>query len=216
MNEAADEPEKIDPRIICFDDPHAAEIFEKSVSRLIGALAEQSQSMYLHEENVLRMNHGETWVRSARATDSDATMHRISAEWTIPYKNIADNDLSLIARSVLPVSEEMQKQFARNVYGVVGAAAVKVGNVVDATASGSIAESFVEMMSKVELGVGRDGTVSMPQLHLHPSMFDRVKAAMDTISPELEAELERLKAVKTREAYAREDARKAKFKGGSQ
>lgn len=212
MDDATDQPAKFDPRVICFDDPHAAEIFEKSVSRLIGALAEQSRSIYMHEENVLRMNHGETWVRSARATDSDTTMHRISAEWTIPFKDIADNDLSLIARSILPVSEEMQKQFAENIYGLVGAAAAKIGNVVDAAASGSIAESFVEMMSKIELGVGRDGTVSMPQLHLHPSMFDRVKAAMETISPELEAELERLKAVKTQEAYAREDARKAKFK----
>jgi hypothetical protein len=116
----------------------------------------------------------------------------------------------------LPVSEEMQKQFAQNIYGVVGAAAAKVGNVVDAAASGSIAESFVEMMSKVELGFGRDGTVSMPQFHLHPSTFDRVKAAMETISPELEAKLERLKAVKTQEAYAREDARRAKFKSASQ
>jgi hypothetical protein len=91
MNEAANETEKIDPRIICFDDPNAAEKFEKSVSRLIGALAEQSRSMYLHEENVLRVAHGETWVHSARATDSEATMHRISAEWTIPFKEIAGN-----------------------------------------------------------------------------------------------------------------------------
>ena len=204
--------EKIDPRVICFEDSLAAESFDISFNKLIGQMAEQSRSLYLNEDNILRMSHGETWVHSARTTDTDAQLHRISSEWTIPFKEIADNDLGLIRRCILPVSEDMQKQFAQNVYGMVGASATKVGNVVDAAESGSIAQSFVEMMSKIELGVGRDGTVSMPQLHLHPSMFDKVKAAMDSISPELEAELERIKAVKTQEAYAREDTRKAKFK----
>jgi hypothetical protein len=79
-------------------------------------------------------------------------MHTISAEWTIPFKDIADNDLNLIARTILPMNDEMEKQFAINMYAVVGAAAEKVGNVVSARAAGSFSQSMLEMFKKIELG----------------------------------------------------------------
>lgn len=212
MDDADTTSPEPDPRFRCFERPDEAAAVEMSVAKLLGKLQMQSQAMFVDEENILRMNHGAGWIHSAREEDPDTTMHHISAEWVIPFKDLADNDLGLIARSILPISEGMQRQFAENMYGVVGAAAEKVGNVVDARAAGSFPQSMLEMMKKIELGVDRDGNVSMPQTHVSAETFERMKSEFENVSPELEAEFERVKAEKVQAALHKEAERKARFK----
>ena len=201
-----------DPRIRCFERPADDEAFERSVTALIARLQERSRKTFVSEHNVLRMNHGSNWVHSARNPEPDTSMHTLSSEWTIPFKDIAENDLGLIGRTILPVSKEMDKQFAQNMYGVVGAAAQKIGNVVDAKTAGSFGASMLEMFRKLELGVDRDGNVSMPQMHVGPDLYARLPEEMSKVPPEINAEIERVKAKKIQDALDREVERKAKFK----
>lgn len=212
MTHTNDATEEVDPRFRCFELAGAEEAFEVSVASLLAKMQASSRQMFVNQQNVLRMNHGGTWVHAASDPEPDTSMHTISAEWVIPFKDIADNDLSLIARSLIPLNEEMEKQFALNMYGLVGAAAEKVGNVVDAKAAGSFAASMLEMLRKIELGVDRDGTVSMPQLHVGPQMAERIAEELKNVPPELEAEIEQVKAEKIQAALDREAERKAKFK----
>lgn len=205
-----------DPRVICFERKEEDAAFEHAVNKLISALQEQARATFVSEHNVLRMNHGGDWVHSASEAEPGTTMHQISAEWLIPFKDIADNDLTLIARTIRPISEDMQKQFAQNMYAVVGAAAEKVGNVVDAKAAGSFAQSMLELFSKIELGVDRDGNISMPQIHVRPETYERIVAEMQAVPAEIEAQIEKVKALKIQEALEKEAARKAKFKRPSQ
>lgn len=201
-----------DPRISCFERADDLGAFELSVTKLIGRLHEREQSIFVSPHNVLRMNHGSQWVHSARAPEPDTSMHSISTEWLIPFKDIADNDLSLIARAIQPISEDMSRQFAQRMYGVVSAAAESVGNVVDAKIAGSVTASLIEMMSKIELGVDRDGNVSMPQIHVGPEAYDKLAKALENLEPEVAAELERLKKEKSQQALEREAERRAKFR----
>jgi hypothetical protein len=212
MSDTNDSAEEADPRFRCFERAGDEKEFETSVAKLLGKMQADSRQMFVSQHNVLRMNHGGTWVHAASHPEPDTSMHTISAEYIIPFKDIADNDLSLIARSILPLNEEMEKQFAVNMYGVIGAAADKVGNVVDAKATGSIASSMLEMLRKIELGVGRDGTVSMPQIHVGPEMAERITKELNNVPPDIEAEIQQVKAEKVQEALDREAARKAKFK----
>ena len=205
-------PADLDPRIRCFERPADDEAFERSVTALIARLQERSRKTFVSEHNVLRMNHGSNWVHSARNPEPDTSMHTLSSEWTIPFKDIAENDLGLISRIILPVSEEMDKQFAQNMYGVVGAAAQKIGNVVDAKTAGSFGASMLEMFRKLELGVDRDGNVSMPQMHVGPDLYARLPEEMSKVPPEINAEIERVMAEKIQDALNREVERKAKFK----
>ena len=175
-------------------------------------LQEKSRKTFVSEHNVLRMNHGSNWVHSARNPEPDTSMHTLSSEWTIPFKDIAENDLGLIGRTILPVSEEMDKQFAQSMYGVVGAAAQKVGNFVDAKTAGSFGASMLEMFRKLELGVDRDGNVSMPQMHVGPDLYVRLPEEMSKVPPDINAEIKRVKAEKIQDALDREAKRKAKFK----
>lgn len=139
-------------------------------------------------------------------------MHSISSEWLIPFRAIADNDLGLIARSIFPVCEDMSRQFVQNMYGAVGAAAGRVGNIVDAKDAGSVGASLIEMMSKIELGVDRDGNVSMPQIHAGPEAYDKLVDAMQNMEPDEAEKFERLRQEKSQQALDREAKRRAKFR----
>jgi hypothetical protein len=209
---AAAEP---DPRFRCFERTKDEEVFETSFAALLSKMQATSRQMFVSQENILRMNHGGTWVHAAREPEPDTLMHTMSTEWMIPFKDIAENDLTLIARTILPINQEMEKQFAHNMYGLVSATAEKVGNVVDAKAIGSFAKSMLEMFRKIELGVDRNGAISMPQIHVGPEMAERIAKELQSVPPELEAEIEQVKAEKVQQAFEREAKRKAKFKSAT-
>jgi len=204
--------EKEDPRIICFSKGADEAAFEVSFTRLLSKLQERSRRMFVGERNVLRLNHGQSWQHSARDPEPETSLSVISAEWTIPFQPLADNDLGLIGLTLLPLNEEVEKQFSHSMYGVVGKAAEKAGNVVDARKEGSFGLAMLEMFKKIELGVDRDGKVSMPQMHVGPDLYDRLPDEIAKTPPEVEAEIEQLKAQKIADALKREAERKANFK----
>lgn len=206
----------LDPRVFCFARPSESEGFDLAVTKLMAMLQERARAAYVSPHNIMRMTHGQSMAPLLRENAGDVSMHRISAEWHIPFKDLVENDLSLIGRSLVPVNEDMARQFAQNFYGVVGAAAEQVGNVVDAQAAGSVAASMVEMMSKIELGVDRDGNVVMPQIHAGSEAFEKLVDATENMDSELAAAFERLKHEKSQQALDREASRRAKFKVADQ
>jgi hypothetical protein len=212
MAKNEESPESPDPRVICFQAKEDEAAFDRSLMKLMGAMQDQTRAKFVNEHNVLRMNHGGGWRHTARAEEPETTMHHISSEMTIPFKDIVENDLNLIGRTILPVSDDIQRQFSQNIYGVVGAAAEKVGNVVDSREVGSFAQSMLEMLRKIEFGVDRDGNVSMPEIHIHPDNYERIVAEMQSVPPDVQAEIERVKASKIEAALGQESERKAKFK----
>lgn len=182
------------------------------MTSLIRKMQKKSRDMFISEHNILHMNHGKHWIHAALEEKPDTTMHTISAEWIIPFKGIAENDLTLIEQTILPINEDMERQFAQNLYGTVGAAAEKVGNVVNAGEHVSFPHSMLEMFRKIEFGVDRDGNISMPQIHVGPAAYERIAREIQNVPPELEAEIEKVKAEKIQMAFDREAERKAKFK----
>lgn len=212
MSDESSPAAKPDPRIFCFERPQDEEAFERSVTKLVGQLNERTREVLISRQNVMRMNHGRNWVHSARDPEPDTSMHSITAEWLIPFREIADNDLSLIGRSIRQMSEEMSRQFAQNMYRMLGEVCERVGNVVSAKNAGSVSQSLIEMMSKIELGVDRDGNVSMPQIHAGEEAHAKLVAELGNMPLEVSAELERLRLEKTREALEREAERRAKFR----
>lgn len=212
MTRTTSEHEDRDPRFWCFDDPAKEQAFEKTLMALVAQMQKQSRQTFVNEQNFLRLNHGGRWVHSASECDSDTSMQTISAETSIPFQDIADNDLTLIARTIMPMNEEMDRQFAKFLYGVVGAAAEKVGNVVNAQKGDSISLSMLEIFRKIDFGVDRNGNVTLPQIHVGSEMFERIKKEMDDVPAEISAQIEQVKAEKTRDALAKEAERRAKFK----
>jgi hypothetical protein len=180
--------------------------------KLLDSLRETQRRQFISEKNVMRYQHGGRWHHPANSDAADVRNHHFEAVWHIPYKNLVDNDLSLIRRSLNEMGTSMDEQFATAMYAMVRDAAASVGNVVDAKATGSIAESFLEMLRKVEVGVDRDGTISMPQLHVHPDTWVKMEEELRRQPPEFGAEVERIQAEKAAAAFEREAARKSRYK----
>jgi hypothetical protein len=201
-----------DPRFKCFENKAAVRMFDESVSRLLRDMQAEARDKYVSKDNILRMNHGGSWMHAAREDEVVDSTRVISTEWTIPFKEISEIDLGLIARTISPVNEEMERQFAVNMYEVIGASVEKIGNVVDAGEGVSIGEKIIEMLRRVEFGVDRSGNVSLPQLHVSPEMAKRLSDEWRKVSPETEAEIEKIKLRKTEEALLREAERKARFR----
>lgn len=201
-----------DPRIICFERKEDIAAFDASLSKLLSVMQKRAQQSFINEENVLRMNHGGSWIHTARESESDTKLHTLSAEWQIPYKEIANNDLSLISKTVISVHNNMLEQFTKNMYDVIGDAAENVGNSVTTDQNQSFAVTFLEILRKIELGVDKDGNVCMPQIHVGMQLAKRIEQDLNNIDPHLAAEIEKVKATKIEEAQVTERKRKSKFK----
>ncbi|WP_232821145.1 hypothetical protein [Dyella sp. C11] len=86
-----------------------------------------------------------------------------------------------------------------------------VGNVVQSRENAPIWELFYEALEKIELVVGINGEVEMPQIHVGEKAFEDLKNSIANAPPDFTQKLDELKAKKRDEAYAREAARRAKF-----
>lgn len=210
--EAANAKEFESRRIICFDDSAAIEAFDRSFTELLQERNRQAIETLLPQENVQRFNHGGNWERPIRSGAPDTTMRTLSAKWELPWQALVDNDLSVIERSVGPIMTSMSSQFAEMLYGVVGAAAEKVGNVVNAKEQPSMAEAMLAMFQKIEFGVDHEGKVSMPQMHVGMDMGKRLVATLESQPPEFQERINQIIADKTKSALAVEAARRARFK----
>lgn len=201
-------------RVFCFVDDAEIAGFDRAYMAMMNELRKRRTSMYIDENNVLQYIHGANWVRAGRDEDDGPAMQTLSTEWTVPFKALADNDLALIEDGLNKTVEALSAQFARSIYSVVGAAAEKVGNVVSRSETGSNAQSFLEMLKKIEFGVDRDGNVSLPQMHVGPDMGEKLLEELKAQPPEFSEEVERVKAERTQLALQKEAERKAKFKAG--
>jgi hypothetical protein len=104
----------------------------------------------------------------------------------------------------------MQRQFAAMMYSTISEACDASGNTIDAQKEGSLLDSYVAMLEKIEFAVDERGNVEMPQIH-PPELAERITAALKGAPPEFQEKVEQLKQKKASEATEREAARRAKF-----
>jgi hypothetical protein len=117
----------------------------------------------------------------------------------------------VLDRAFAHISEVMQRQFADMMYSTISEACDASGNIVDAQREGSLLNSFMAMLEKIELDVDKHGNVHMPQIHAPPGIVQRMMSELEAAPPEFQDKVEQLKQKKILEATEREAARKAKF-----
>ncbi len=92
MAEISETPENPDPRVFCFQSKEDEAAFDQSLMKLMAVMQDRTRADFVSEHNILRMSHGGSWRHSAREEEPDTTMHQITSEMTIPFKEIADNE----------------------------------------------------------------------------------------------------------------------------
>lgn len=194
-----------------FIDEAGAAAFTSAFTRMLAEQAKLAVSQYTSDENTMRLRHGGEWQHPGAPEAVGTGMQPHSAVIATDFKELVDHDLGAIDRAAKQLVDSLGKQFAQMVYSTVAASCDQTGNVVDAKASGSLTEAFLKGIEKVEFSVDRNGQVRLPEVHLHPTAFAHMKAALETAPPEFAARMEAIKASKTADALKREEERKAKF-----
>lgn len=203
-------------KVRCFARDDAVAEFQTAVQDLLGRIAQARTRQYVAPENTQRFNHGGRWVRAAAETgDLDGNLETMSAGFEISFKDIAENNLSVLPKLTAAVTESLERQFTTSLFSKVSDAADGVGNVVQAPGHESIAAAWLEMMRKIEFGVDVEGNVSLPTCYVGTDFGPKLMAELEKQPPEFREELERIKAEKSEAALAREAERKAKFKSSS-
>jgi len=196
-----------------FSDRGVARAFYVALTGHIGKRREEMVGAFIKPGNMHRFRHGGDWSNpnAPQAFGGHMEQHGFTAETS--NESIRQNDLEAISRLVDTVAVEMGRQFTQMFYRTTSDACDSVGNVVDAQASGSLAEAFLEVLEKIEFMADRNGKVSMPELHVGSDVGSRLLALKDNAPPGFNEKVEALQARKIQEAKAREVERKAKFVG---
>lgn len=206
-----DGPHTTDPRLWCFERPDADQAFDRAFTRLLSQRQAERQRHFVDAANILYLHHGHTWVR-AQSGNAEPAFLTISAEYLVPNKAVVDNDLGVIERCLNPVSEEMAQQFAKNVYQTLNEEIGRAGQVIDGNNFDTLADAYLAMLEKISFSVGRDGNVSLPEMHVGTEQHERMVDLLRNSPSGFRDRLEELMARKFQAAIEEEAKRKARFR----
>ena len=186
--------------------------FHTSFNHMLRDISEKNRNQVLDPNNTLRYYHGRSWISHNATEPKDATtMIEVSHEMEISMRQIADGDFSILERNLNELAEKFHKSLMQNLYQCAGDAADRVGNTVSAK-DRPFSDAFLDLLNKIEFGVDRQGNVSRPEIHMHPSMVEKAFADMRSRGPEYEAEVNKIGEEKAKAALQKEAERKARFR----
>jgi hypothetical protein len=183
--------------------------FNKEVTRRL----REAQESLVDSNNMQRFTHGRTW-QSHQSHDPDGVSeltthkHQIS----VKFEDVILGRIATVPDTLNELFQAMYESFARSLYKTVSDACDQSGNVVNA--SDGMAKAFLDMLEKIEFSVDRNGTVSLPQIHVGPGGIELFQSNAEMNSPEFKAASEEIIKRKSIEALDRESERKAKFVRG--
>tara|TARA_R110001606_G_scaffold358188_2_gene509744 strand:+ start:154 stop:522 length:369 start_codon:yes stop_codon:yes gene_type:complete len=115
-------------------------------------------------------------------------------------------------KHIVGMTEGVHKLFMRSLYETVHEATERSGNIVDVKEIGSIPEAFLEMLRRIEFSVSQDGSISRPEVHLSPDMYEKFAKEIEGQDEQYKKEIENITRIKETEAIERESARKSRFR----
>ncbi|WP_148041037.1 hypothetical protein [Montanilutibacter psychrotolerans] len=193
--------------------PKAFKEFMEAFSEKIGEAQKAATSSFVSNANIHRLRHGASWNIDPTGSSERESFEIISAEFVVRLSDIANNDISALARAINEISEAMHGAFAKRMYSVIGQAAESVGNSVSAKDHASLSDAMYAAIEKVQFASDRFGRVTPPTMHVSPETGRQLNELEAKSSPETKARFEALLAAKTQAAIDAEVVRKGRFVG---
>lgn len=189
-------------------------LFGSALLSLAIKMHRESMSHLVSDENVHSFRHGRRWLMLRENEAEESSFKEVGVELTIEYEKILNNEMSHFFDFLDKFIEGFTSQTTQRLFQVVSDSCEKVGNIVNRKEFMSDAEAFIEMIEKVELFVGDDGQVHLPQIHMGEGMAEHFVKNLELHGEELKQKVEEIIEEKTKSAFEKDKRRKDKFKGG--
>lgn len=189
-------------------------VFTNSLNEYIINKNKEKMLHFSDDKNTYSLHHGRLMGNSNEKLDSELTKH--SVEVTYDTNDVLEYKIETMYSFIDEISSKMSDQMKQTIYKVLNQTCEKTGNVVNAKESKkSNPELFLEMLEKIELSVNEFGEISLPDIHLHPSIARKFFDDLKDAGKEFEEKVKLLKNRKRQEAIQKEKERVAKYKGVS-
>jgi hypothetical protein len=194
-------------------------IFQKESSAFMQSLAKdlndrlkKEQSLFISVSNMQSFNHGMRWQSHNSSNPDDiSNLKTVKNQITIEKSDLLAYNVDVIERTIMNMCDSMSTAFMREMYATLSQACDTSGQTVDARGKG-LAESFIEMLEKLEFSVDQDGNPQMPSIHVGTGGFKELMNDPKFKDPDFEAKVEEITQRKKAEALERERDRIAKFR----
>lgn len=113
-------------------------------------------------------------------------------ELTIKFDDLIEHNLVAMKTALIEIVNTMHASIMTVFYSNVKETAESVGNTLSLKDTGSNAIAFLEVLKKIEFGIGKDGKPSLPQIHASPEMVDAFLSDLRSQGPEFEQEVEQI------------------------
>lgn len=184
---------------------------QAAVTSAISSIASRRVNEIIPEENTRRFMHGGGWSTPASPELEHDELVTIEDRFELKWEAITSHDLSAMLAAIAGIGNRMADQQIRLMFQTVSRICDKSGNVVSAVEK-SMPEAFMEMLEKIEFGVGADGEVSLPSIFVGPDMGNRIVEELMQQPPEFQAKAQALIEEKKASALADEKLRLERFK----
>ena len=186
--------------------------FDKALTALIENTSREERKKIIPSENVMRYSHGIKLLSvSSEGSDEESEMEIHSAETIINMSDIREHNLSALPSFLRDIIGKMNDSFQKMMYRTVSEACDKSGNIINAKEHEGSSDVFLATLKKIEFGVGRDGKVSLPEFHVGPGVYEKLRREAESKGQNFKNEVDKVIEEKSKAALEREENRLARF-----
>lgn len=192
------------------DSKRTAEV-NREIAIIIREAIQRLRRERMARENELGYLHGDAYSSISTSDPEYSAFFAHQAEYTTPFERVRHHDLDSLLNFINSLTNEMHRQFLQTMYETLRQSTQKSGNLVNSKDHPDPADAFLAALEKIELSVGRDGKVSLPEFHSGSEAYEKMMTALKAKGPQFEAAVEALIAQKTQAALDREEKRLVKY-----
>ena len=152
---------------------------------------------------------GSTMVREDGVRD-ETQMKKISAPISIKYDDIPGLSCPDLLMKLDEVAHELADQQAKHFYETIKECVDKSGRAKNAGGKAFSKEMYLDLMRGITLHFDHDGNPRLPQLHVSPAAYPKIKNVLDqaSLDPEFIKAYQQIISEKREEFRVREGSRK--------
>ncbi|OGU36847.1 MAG: hypothetical protein A2315_08530 [Ignavibacteria bacterium RIFOXYB2_FULL_35_12] len=168
-----------------------------------------NQDNILHQIRSFKILHGGGFRYESKGKESVSPIKELSMEIFYKYEEVRDFELESFCQKLNEMVINRLGQIQKMMYSEIISATELTGNKVDAKGAKMNPDLILDMLEKIEIRFNEDDEPILPQLHLAPQQFNKIKDMKFT--PEQEKRQQEIIDNKRKKWYAKKRYRKLSY-----